>query len=96
MSHTVIVEFPCQEGKGAEFLPVLLGALADTRAYEGCESVETYTDADNPDQVILWEKWAQRANQESYIGWRMETGLLDAIGPFLSGPPRIAHLKAED
>ncbi len=84
MSHTVIVEFPCQEGKGAEFLPVLLGALADTRAYEGCESVETYTDADNPDQVILWEKWAQRANQESYIGWRMETGLLDAIGPFLS------------
>jgi len=96
MSHTVVLEFNCAEGKGPEFLAALLPALADTRAYEGCELVETYVDADNPDTIVLWEKWAERANQESYLGWRMETGMMDAIGPMLAGPPRFVHLNAAD
>ena len=57
MSHTVILEFKCNEGVGPGFLEMLLGALADTRAFEGCENVETYTDADDPDRIVLWEKW---------------------------------------
>lgn len=96
MSHTVLVEFNCAEGKGAEFLQVLLPALAETRAYEGCESVETYADADNPDRVVLWEKWAARENQEAYLGWRVETGMLDMIGPFMAAEPRFVHLSAVD
>ena len=56
MSHTVILEFKCNEGGGPGFLEMLLGALADTRAFEGCENVETYPDADDPDRIVLWEK----------------------------------------
>lgn len=96
MSHTTLVEFPCAPGKGAEFLAMLLPALADTRAYEGCEGVETYTDQDNPDLVLLWEKWAARSNQEAYIAWRVETGMLEAFGPFLAGEVRIVQLSAAD
>ena len=54
MSHTVIVEFTCPEGVGEAFLPGLIDLLVDTRAFEGCESVETYTDSDNPDRILLW------------------------------------------
>ena len=67
MSHTVILEFKCNEGVGPGFLEMLLGALADTRAFEGCENVETYTDADDPDRIVLWEKWATREDQEAYL-----------------------------
>ncbi len=96
MSHTVLVEFPCAPGKGAEFVEILLSALADTRAFEGCERVETYLDQDNPDLVILWEKWAARENHETYLAWRVETGLLDLIGPFMAGELRVVHLSAAD
>jgi len=96
MTHTVYLEFDCAEGKGVEFLDVLLPALADTRAFEGCISVETFVNADAPDTVFLWEKWEERSNQEAYMVWRVETGLLDLIGPFMAGPPKIAHLEAKD
>lgn len=96
MSHTVMLDFNCAEGKGPEFLAMLLPALPDTRAYEGCEAVETYVDDANPDRVILWEKWAQRSNQEAYLAWRAETGMMDAIGPFMAAPPAIIHLDAKD
>jgi quinol monooxygenase YgiN len=96
MSHTVLLEFQCKEGKGPEFLQTLLGALPDTRAREGCELVETYTDSENPDVIVLWEKWTARANQESYLAWRIETGFVDAIGPFMAAAPRIVHMNAQD
>lgn len=96
MSHSAKVEFTCKEGKGAEFLAALLPALAETRAYEGCESVETYTDADNPDLIVLWEKWAKRENQEAYLNWRVETGMIDMIGPFMAAPPSFVHLTPQD
>ena len=76
MPHTVYLEFKCLEGKGAEFLEVLLPSLSDTRAFDGCLSVETYSNSDAPDTVFLWEKWAERSDQEAYMNWRVETGML--------------------
>lgn len=96
MSHTVVAEFVCNPGKGAEFLALLLPALAETRAFEGCELVEAYTDQDNADVIVLWEKWAAREKHQAYLAWRMETGMTDAIGPFMAAPPRFVHLSAAE
>ena len=96
MSHTVITEFNCQKGIGAAFLSGLLPALAETRAFEGCESVETYTDTDNPDRIFLWEKWATRQNQEAYLAWRVEAGMIDQMESVMESPPRFMHLSRED
>ena len=86
MSHTVMAEFHCNEGMGELLLPGLLESLSDTRAFEGCLSVETYVDQDDPDRVYLWEKWATRENYESYIAWRSETGMLEALAAVLVSP----------
>ena len=51
MSHTVMAEFHCNEGMGELLLPGLIESLSDTRAFEGCESVETYVNQDDPDRV---------------------------------------------
>ena len=97
MSHSALAEFPCNPGKGQEFLELLLPALAETRAFEGSESIETYIDQDNPDHVILWEKWATRENYEAYLAWRMETGMLELIAPFMDPAAfRAVHLSPQD
>lgn len=96
MSHTVILDIKCKPGAGAQLLPMLLASLADTRAYEGCELVETYVDADDPDHIVLWEKWAARSNQEAYLAWRVETGMMEGLADIVTGPPTVVHLGSAD
>ena len=93
MSHTVVLEISCKEGMGPAVLEGLLVSLVDTRAYEGAELIEAYVDADNPDLLFIWEKWATRGNQEAYMAWRMETGALDGLADVITGPPRFLHLS---
>ncbi len=94
MSQTIHVGFPCQEGKGPELLEILKGALVETRAWDGCEAVEVFSNADDPDLVILWETFAQRSDHEAYLAWRIETGLPEALGPYLSGGLEVTYLAA--
>ena len=94
MSQTVHALFQCQPGKGAELLAILGSdqGLVATRAFEGCESIETYTDADNPDTIVLWEKFATRANHEAYLAWRIETGMIDMLGSILTSDLQVTYL----
>ncbi len=92
MSQTIHVVFPCNEGAGADLVGILKEALVDTRAFDGCESVEVFTNADAPDDVVLWEKFASRAHHEAYLGWRVETGLLDALAPVLRSDLQVSYL----
>ena len=94
MSQTVHVVFSCQAGKGADFLALMESdqGLAATRAFEGCESVEAYTDVDNPDTIVLWEKFATRADHEAYLAWRIETGMLDMLGSILASDLQITYM----
>lgn len=98
MSHSALAEFPCNPGKGQEFLEqLLLPAMEETRAFDGCESIETYVDQDDPDHVILWEKWATRNQYEAYIAWRMETGFVEMVAPFMDPAEfKAVHLSRQD
>ena len=92
MSQTIHAVFACNEGLGAGLVETLKSALVDTRAFDGCESIEVYVDADEPDKVILWEKFATRAHHEAYLAWRVETGLLDMLAPILAEDLKITYL----
>ena len=96
MSHTVILELTCKEGMGAAVLPGLLKSLGDTRAYDGAELIEAYSDSDNPDVIVVWEKWESRPHQEAYLKWRMESGTMDSLNDVLAAPPRFLHLTAAE
>ena len=96
MSIIVTVEFQTQPDKTQDLKVALKGALPDTRAYDGCEKVVATTNSDDPAQVVLVEKWASRPQYEKYLQWRVDTGLLDAIGPMLTGPPAIKYLEEFD
>lgn len=95
MSHTAVVEFPCNPGQGAALLETLRAALVDTRAFDGNEAIEVYSSQEDPDTVLLWEKWAAKANYDAYLAWRMETGLMDVLAPFMdTSKLRIVNLDA--
>jgi len=91
MSQTVHALFPCNEGAGAGLLATLKEALVDTRAFDGCESIEVYTNADAPDDVVLWEKFETRAHHEAYLSWRVETGMLDMLAPVLRSDLEVTY-----
>ena len=67
-----------------DFFNYLRDILVDTRAYEGCIRLETYHDMENS-KVLLIEEWEKIENQESYMQWRTETGLVEALEEFLDG-----------
>ena len=95
MAIMVTVKFPMQAGKAPGFLDLMGKVLPETRAYAGCVGVRTYAEAAG-DHVFLVEEWETKAHQEAYLGWRVETGLMDAIGPFVSGGPEVTYYEIRD
>jgi quinol monooxygenase YgiN len=95
-SVLVTLELPAKVETLDEFLAVMKDALIDTRAYAGCEKVATYVEQDTGN-VFLVEHWESAQHQVAYMGWRMETGLMDAIGGFLAGAPvaRTFDIKSD-
>jgi quinol monooxygenase YgiN len=92
--ETVTLLFKCQPGKGADLLTAFTTALVDTRAFDGCVSVETYVEADNPDNVMLIEEWESRSQQEAYLGWRVEGGMVEMLAPILAEPFEMHYFES--
>ena len=80
----VNLEIPVKKERIEDFFNYLRDILVDTRAYEGCIRLETYHDMENS-KVLLIEEWEKIENQESYMQWRTETGLVEALEEFLDG-----------
>jgi quinol monooxygenase YgiN len=59
-------------------------ALPETRAYDGCISVDTYIE-ESTNTIHLIEDWETLDHQAKYLNWRVETGLLTQLDPILDG-----------
>jgi quinol monooxygenase YgiN len=96
MSVMVILEMPVKPDMLEDYLNILKGALVETRDYEGCRSVTTLVDQETS-SVVLVEEWDSVEDQQAYMAWRVETGLIDAIAPFMQGElvTRTYDLKTE-
>ena len=96
MSVMVILEMPVKPDMLEDYLNILKGALVETRNYKGCRSITTLVDQETS-SVVLVEEWDSVDDQQAYMAWRMETGLIDAIGPFMQGElvTRTFDLKTE-
>ena len=92
----VILEMPVKPDMLEDYLNILKGALVETRSYKGCRSVTTLVDQETS-SIVLVEEWDSVEDQQAYIAWRVETGLIDAIAPFMQGElvTRTYDLKTE-
>jgi quinol monooxygenase YgiN len=97
MTVTVTVLFPTKPEESDTFHDTLTSVLHDTRAFDGCVNVTTHRGLDDPTQVFLIEEWQSRDHYLAYLQWRVETGLLEAIGPMLAGEPITSfYTNADD
>ena len=92
MSVLVNLEIPVKEERLEEFFDFLQNTLIETRAYEGCLGLNTYHEIGSS-TVLLIEEWEKIENQESYMDWRTETGMVEAMSGFLDGDLVIKKYK---
>ena len=96
MSVMITLEMPVKPDMLEDYLNILKGALVETRAYKGCRSVTTLVDQETS-SVVLVEEWDSAEDQQAYMAWRVETGLIEAVSPFMQGElvTRTYDLKPE-
>jgi quinol monooxygenase YgiN len=92
MSVTVVVELQARPDTLEQLRSGIVGMVPDALAYDGCEGVTVYENADDA-TLILVEPWASRAHHERYLAWRTERGELDAVVGMLTGPPSIRYFS---
>lgn len=91
MSVNVILEVQSKLESIDELKSTFENILPDTRSYDGCIGVQVIGNQDDPLNLVLLETWESRQHYEKYLGWRTETGALDALGAMLSKPPSIRY-----
>ena len=84
MKNLVIVVFPAKEDKFDVLKSTLKSALVETRAFEGCLSVDTFED-ESTNTIYLIEDWESLDDHANYANWRAETGLTEVMDPLLNG-----------
>jgi quinol monooxygenase YgiN len=85
MSVTVTIHLPARADRVEELVELFKQVLPDTRSFQGCESVVLHQSQDDPTALFLYEQWASRSDQEAYMAWRTETGLIAQIVDKLGG-----------
>ncbi len=96
MTVTVTLAFSVRPERAEEFKSLLKDLLPDTRAFEGCLSVDVYQGQDVPGRIVLVEDWESKGHQQRYQDWRDETGIADTVGPFLAGEPQFNYFDKTD
>ena len=76
MAVTVTLALAIKKERLDEFKGVIKDALPDTRAFDGCQSVDVYENHDKPGEIFLVERWDSKEHQQKYIAWREETGMI--------------------
>ena len=88
--------FTFKEGKMEEFMKVLKDpeiGIAVTRKWKGYKNIDFYVSKDNPNQLLLWEKWETAQDYDSYLKMRTDTGLFEKLGPLMAEEPKIIKLN---
>lgn len=92
MSVMVLLEVPVKAEEISNMKFYLAEIFPETRAYDGCQGVDVYFNAENNGNMVPVEHRDSHPHHEKYLGWRTEAGVMDKLGRMLSGPPSIRYL----
>jgi len=96
MACTVIFEVRAKPGTGKNLLQGFRDVLPETRNKPGCRGVEVTVNLDDPDNVLLIQRWDSRGHYETYLDWRKQRGDLKSFGEALAAPPNIRFFETTD
>jgi quinol monooxygenase YgiN len=93
MSIRLLVSMKALPGKGAEFAKVRAPRHAEVREEPGCEQFDLFQNTENPDQLILVEKWTDEASLAAHQERNRQRPLLG--GELRDGPTVMERYEAE-
>ncbi len=96
MSILVLLELQAVDGKADEMIEVLSRSLVDTWARQGCEFVTVHRANDDPNRVLLVEKWATREDDTAYREWRAGDGAVKEMAGLVGAAPSIRYYDDVD
>jgi quinol monooxygenase YgiN len=96
MSVVILLDFRMKPDVVEESMQLFKKVLPDTRAYPGCEGVDVYSNADDPTNIVFYERWQSPELYKKYLAWRTETGFMDTFAAKLAGPPTIRYFNRQD
>jgi quinol monooxygenase YgiN len=88
----VVVHFHADEGRGADGLAALGDLSVPTHAEQGCLAFALHTAADDPDHIVLIERWASRAALDEHLATEHLAAFRAGGADIWSGPPGITVL----
>ncbi len=86
MSYVVNLVLKAKPGEYQNLLALFTEILPDTASYKGAEVISCYTDPE-AQTLTVHEIWDSKDSQQAYMKWRVETGLVDKVGPMVAAPP---------
>jgi quinol monooxygenase YgiN len=92
-SVVVIADFFFKPEHVDEALRLLAEVLPYTRGFDGCQTLETIVNLDDPGHVVLVERWTSRDAHLAYFAWRQESGSADGLLDLFSAPPSFQYFE---
>jgi quinol monooxygenase YgiN len=94
MAVRLIVTFTALPGKGADFARAFAPVMADVHKEAGCEQYELFVSQDDPDKLVLLERWSDEATLEAHSAANRVRGA-SPTAPFRGGPATLERYAAE-
>ena len=84
MEYLVLADFKTNAGMSDDMAAIFKEALVQTRAFDGCNAIDVYFE-EKTTTFTLVEDWASLEQYETYLQWRIDTGIADLLDPILDG-----------
>lgn len=78
MSVTLLVRIEAKPGHGSAIAELVKPVPADNDI-DGCQGMDIFTNAANPDEVLILEHWSSVEAHKTFLAGLMEQGALDEM-----------------
>ncbi|OMQ24346.1 MULTISPECIES: putative quinol monooxygenase [Rhodococcus] len=89
MSTTAVLELEFRPGTLSIAHTMLSRVLTETRAFDGCLSVEVFEDPGNDHRWVLFERWESVQHDSAYRAYRAGPGTVTQLGDILASAPAL-------
>ncbi len=93
MSVVAIVKLTAKSGLGSALLDALQPAATLTGEQPACLSIELIRGVENPDDILLLERWESVEDHENFINGVIAAGGLAEIMKLLAGDIETSHYR---
>jgi quinol monooxygenase YgiN len=95
MSILVNLQLKVKQDQVSNLLDTFKEILPGTRDYAGCHWVKLTTNINDENVLEVVSEWDSKQHYDTYLKWRIETGLVANLLEFLDEEPTFRFLPIE-